>query len=91
MADVIATIRIMPDSPETPLDKIEEDAKKLIEADKSIVHKTERKPVAFGLNSIDIMFTRDESLGSFDELEKSISDMENVSSVETIDVRRAIG
>jgi translation elongation factor EF-1beta len=36
-------------------------------------------------------FVMDESLGSADELEAKINELEDVQSVETVDVRRAIG
>jgi len=92
MAKVIITLKIMPDSPETDLDKIEEQTKILITefAGKGEM-KTEQEPIAFGLKALKILFVADEAKGSTDELETKINLIEGVSSVETTDVRRAIG
>ena len=92
MAQAIITLKIMPVSPESDLDRIKEDAVKQInqfagEGDMKI----EEQPVAFGLKSIQIIFVMDESLGSTEDLESKISANENVASVEVTDVRRAIG
>ena len=92
MANVIITIKIMPDSPDANLGRIEQQAIKEI---KDFVGSTEIKrelePVAFGLNALKIIFVMDENLGSTEELENNISRIENVNSVEVVDVRRAIG
>ena len=92
MAKVIITLKIMPDSPETDLDKIEEQTKILIaEFAGETETKTEQEPIAFGLKALKILFVADEAKGSTDELETKINLIEGVSSVETTDVRRAIG
>jgi len=92
MAKVIITLKIMPDSPETDLDKIKEQTKILItEFAGEGEMKTEQEPIAFGLKALKILFVADEAKGSTDELETKINLIEGVSSVETTDVRRAIG
>ena len=92
MATVIITLKIMPKSPETDLIKVEKEAKKLITdfAGKTET-KTEQEPIAFGLKALKIIFVMDESKGATDELEKKISELKDVNSVEVTDVRRAIG
>lgn len=91
MAIVIVTLKIMPGSPDSDLDAITEAAKAMIVEHGAQVHKTENKPVAFGLQSINIMFSMDESKGSTDALEEKIAGIESVNSVDVIDVRRAVG
>ena len=92
MADVIITLKIMPESPEIDLDKIEEESKKKIEEFAGEGEtKSEKVPLAFGLNSLNIIFVMDESKGSPDPVEESIKAIEGVQSVEVIDVRRALG
>jgi elongation factor 1-beta len=92
MAQAIVSLKIMPDSPEADLAKIEEGIKKsIIEFAGEGEIKVEEQPVAFGLKSINIIFVMDESIGSTESLETAIADIENVSSVEVTDVRRAIG
>lgn len=92
MARVVVTLTIMPESPDVDLSHIEEHAKKEISA---FVGKTEfkveKKPVAFGLQSLNIMFVMDEAKGSTEALEKKIAVIPTVNSVEVTDVRRTIG
>ena len=92
MANAIATIRIMPESPDVDLKHIEKEALKVILnfAGKGDT-KTEVIPVAFGLKSVNITFIMDEKLGSPDSIEGQLQSIDGVNSVETIDVRRAIG
>lgn len=92
MAQIVVTLRIMPESPEVDLHRVESDAKSEI---KNFCHtqqfKTSIEPVAFGLNVLNIIFTMDESIGSTEELEKNIQTIDGVNSVEVSDVRRAVG
>ena len=92
MTNVIVTMKIMPDSPEISLSKIEADAKKKIidfagEGDM----KMEEEPIAFGLKALKIIFIMDESLGSTEKIEEDVAEIEGVKSVEITDVRRAVG
>lgn len=91
MASVILTLKIMPASPEVDLAQIEEQAKKLVEQFGADWGKCETEPVAFGLKCLKPMFVLDEGKGSPDDLEKEISEIEGVQSVDVIDVRRTIG
>ncbi len=92
MAKAIVTIKIMPESPETDLEEIQKQSTTKIEAySDSVEVKPEIEPVAFGLKALKLSFIMDESLGSPDDLEKDISEVEGVNSVEVVDVRRAVG
>jgi len=92
MANVIVTLKIMPESPEINLKDIESDILKEIKNFAGETEtKTEVEPVAFGLKSLKIIFVMNENKGSTDELENRISVLEGVNSVEVTDVRRAIG
>ena len=92
MAQVVATIKIMPKSPEIDLGKIEEESKlKIKEFSGNEEMKTEQEPIAFGLTALKITFVMDEDKGSPDSLEEELKQIPGVNSVETIDVRRAIG
>ena len=92
MGTAIATLRIMPESPDSDLKKIEDAAMKLIVsfADER-QKKVDVQPVAFGLKSINITFLMDEKKGGTDTLEAQISDIPEVQSVELVDIRRIIG
>jgi len=92
MAKLIITLRIMPDSPEADLDNIEKEAIKEIKKFSGETElKREIEPVAFGLKALRIIFVSDESKSNLDELENNIKLINNVNSVEIVDVRRAIG
>ena len=92
MADVIVTLKVMPESPEVDLAKLQEEIQKhILEFAGEGEIKFSEEPVAFGLKSVNIIFIMDESLGSPDALEETIKGLEGVQSVEVTDVRRAIG
>ncbi|MFH0868448.1 MAG: elongation factor 1-beta [Candidatus Woesearchaeota archaeon] len=92
MAQVVITLKIMPESPEVDLNKIEQEAKaKIIDFSQNKEMKTEQEPIAFGLKAIKIIFVMEESKGSTDALEEQIKTISGVNSVEVVDVRRAIG
>ena len=93
MAQVIVSLRIMPDSPEADLKAITDAATQKInefskdDGDKKI----EEVPVAFGLKALQILFVMDEDIGSTDPLENDLATIEHVQSVQITDVRRAMG
>ena len=92
MAQVVVTLKIMPESPEVDLGNIETEAKaKIQDFSQTPEMKTEQEPIAFGLKALKITFVMDESKGSTDSLEESIKNIDGVNSVEAVDVRRAIG
>ena len=82
----------MPQSPEVNLSELEKKAKhEIVKFCNSEEFKTEIQPVAFGLKSLTIFFVMEEDIGSTEKLEQKIAEIENVESVEVIDVRRAVG
>ncbi len=92
MANVVVTLKIMPESPDTDLKLIEEQALSRIRnfaGDKET--KTIQEPIAFGLKALKIIFVMNESNGSPDPLADEISKLNGVNSAEVVDVRRAIG
>ncbi|MFH1455346.1 MAG: elongation factor 1-beta [archaeon] len=90
MAQAILTIKIMMESPEVDLSKVEEDSKKLILELEGEVGKVEIEPIAFGLKALKLYIVMDESIGS-DVFEEKLKTVENVQSVEVVDFRRALG
>ena len=92
MARVIVSLKIMPQNTEVDLAELESKAKKaVVEFCNSQEFKISIEPIAFGLNALNIIFVMEESKGSTEELEKKISQIEGVESIEVTDVRRAIG
>ena len=91
MGFTLVKIRILPSSPETSLEKIENSIKEIIEKiDKKTGLKFEKDPIAFGLNALILTFSWPEEK-ELDKLENSIREVENVNSAEVIDMRRALG
>lgn len=91
MAQVVITFRIMPETVEVNLTKLKEEATKLINAAGGDVGRSAIEPIAFGLNSLNLIFVWPEQKGSTDKLEESIKKIKGVMNVEVTDVRRAIG
>ena len=91
MAEVIVTLKIMPESVDVDLEAIEHKVKQAVADFGGEVGKVEHKPVAFGLKALMIYFVMDESIGSTEKLENIIAEFHGVNSVEVTDVRRAIG
>ena len=91
MAQVIVTMKIMPDDPEVDLKRLKEEAEKMITHFGGNLGKAEEEPIAFGLKAVALMFVMNESIGSTDSLEDQVRNLEGVNSVEITDVRRAIG
>jgi len=92
MANSIVTLKIMPESPSIDLGKIESEVKKaIVKYAGEGETRTSIEPIAFGLKALKIIFVVDEKKGGTDNLEKNISKIKGVNSVEVVDVRRAIG
>jgi elongation factor 1-beta len=91
MYNMVATLRIFPESPEVDLDSLEESVKTLVPSQMEF-HKIEREPIAFGLTALNVfVLTTDDEKGDITPLEESIQKLDNVSQVEVIDVRRTLG
>ncbi len=93
MATVVITLKLMPESPDVDLDKLSEVVLGKIKefVGEGVETKVEKEAIGFGLSALKVLFTMDESKGDTEPLEAKIKDLEDVNSVEVIDVRRAIG
>jgi len=83
-------IRIMPTSPEVDLEKLKKTARVIIERMGGKNCNFEEEPIAFGLRAIIAFFAWPEEL-ELESLERFLNKIEEVSSVQTIDMRRAFG
>jgi elongation factor 1-beta len=90
MANAVITIKIMPESPEIDLAKLEQECKTVISEFGGDVGKVEKEPVAFGLVSVSLIFVMDETKGT-EELEAKLSAVDGVQSASVTDFRRALG
>lgn len=96
MASVIVTIKLMPTGPDVDLDKVYDEACKHVRNFVDQKHKDgeirkQMEEIGFGLKSLKLIFVMDENIGSTEKLEEHLKKVPNVESVETTDVRRAIG
>jgi elongation factor 1-beta len=90
MANAIVKLKIMPSSPEADLEKIQEEVRTLLDEDEEENIKFEKQPIAFGLNALFFTFMWPEEK-DLEGLEEKLKQIENVRSVEVVDMRRAIG
>ncbi|MGV8152387.1 MAG: elongation factor 1-beta [Candidatus Nanoarchaeia archaeon] len=90
MGTALVKIKIMPESPSVDLSKIEADARAIVEKITKMPLRVEKEPIAFGLVALIVTFAIDESL-DMNPVEESLRAIENVSSSEVIDFRRAFG
>jgi len=90
MANVLVTIKILPESIDVSFSWLSEQIEPKIAAVGKIL-KSEKEPIAFGINALLITFLMDENKGSTEKLEEEIAAVQGVSNVDVVDVRRAVG
>ncbi len=91
MATAGIQFKIMPENLETDLEKLKTEIQKKVETFKSgVFEEVKEEPIAFGLKALIITIALSEDEES-DTVEKALSEIEGVSSVELIDYRRVIG
>jgi elongation factor 1-beta len=83
-------IKLMPTSPDVDLEKIKADAQAVIEGEKGQHTRFEEEPIAFGLKAVILGFDMPEEQ-ELDPFESKLAKIENVNSVQVIDMRRAFG
>ena len=93
MATAILKIKLMPESLETDLEKIKQEVESKIKEHGGAMNPTtpfEEQPIAFGLKALIATFAWPEEKDT-DLAENSLREIAGVSSIETIDYRRAVG
>lgn len=90
MADMIVTFKIMPEEPDTDLNKIFEDFKRFVEKEGGKTGSPKIQEIAFGLKSLEISFAINESKGT-EIFEDVARNLDGVGSVEVIGITRALG
>lgn len=87
MGEVVATIKLMPESPEVDLAVIKENIEKSI-PEGTELHKIDEEPIAFGLVALNVTIIVDDGEGGTEKAEEVFSQLDDVASVEVVDVRR---
>ncbi len=90
MGTALLTIKIMPTSPEVNLEEIKEKAQVVVEEGKGRKCRFEEEPIAFGLKAVMVFFDIDEEQ-ELEPIEQGLRKIQNVSSAEVTDMRRAFG
>lgn len=91
MGFVLITYRLMPEAIETDLDKVRGEVELIVNKFGGKIEKVDKEPVAFGLVSLIIVISLNESITNLDPLEDLLRNIEGVESAESIDVRRMVG
>lgn len=90
MAIAAVITKIMPNSPDTNLEKIKEEAKELMEKEGAKNISFSEEEIAFGLKAIMMKMAWPEEKDT-GIIESAVSKIENVSSAQITDYRRAFG
>lgn len=83
-------MKIMPSSPSVDLKLIEKNAEEIINSMHKTQVKIEEEPIAFGLKAIILYFAWNDEI-DIEKLEAELQKIENISSVEVMDIRKAFG
>ena len=75
----------MPDGPEIDLEVLKKTISDTIPTNAKL-NKIEEKPVAFGLKALEVQIILDDRKGGAEEIEKFLTEIKNVQSVETIHI-----
>lgn len=84
MGKVIITFKIMPESPETDLEKIKKEIKSMKNAGE--VKDFKEEPLAFGLKSLTVLSVFPDEGGIAEKAETALSKVKGVQSVEAVGV-----
>jgi len=90
MGTAAVIVKIMPSSPEANLEQIEQKARQVMETEGAQNISFTQKDIAFGLKAIMLKMAWPEEK-STDIIENKLAEIENVSSVNIEDYRRAFG
>jgi len=89
MGQVGIKLKIMPESPDTDLNAIKQEAKSKVEKEQGILNNYEEEPIAFGLKALIATITFPEEKDQ-EILVEIFKKQPGVSSVEVIDYRRLL-
>jgi len=90
MAVAAIRIKLMPDSPDTDLDKVKQAIEEKIRELDSILNSIDEEPIAFGLKALIVTVAWKEEKDT-SILEDAMRNIEGISNVDIVDYRRAFG
>ncbi len=89
MASVLAKIKIMPKSPEVDKEQLKEKVKKVLETQDVAIRGLFDEPLAFGLYTVYVVIEMKEREGGTEPIENALAEIDDVESVETVEVSLA--
>ena len=87
MGKIIIAFKIFPSESSVDLNLLKEKISKKL-SDIASIHKFTEEPIAFGLSALVVNMVLPETEGILDEAEKKLTDMEEVSQIQTLGVNR---
>ncbi len=87
MGEVLATIKVMPDSPERDLEQLKADIKAVIPEDAEL-HEIQEEPIAFGLVALNTQVIVDDGEGGTESTEAALQNVEGIESIQVTGVGR---
>jgi len=90
MGIALITLKIMPTSLEASLEEIKEKSKDIIEKNEGKIGEFKEEPIAFGLKAVIVSFELDESK-ELEAIEEELKKIEEINSIQVVDMRRAFG
>lgn len=85
MADVAVTVKLMPDSAEVDLGKLEAAVREKVK-----VHSVKREPIAFGLEALVLITIVPDAEGGTENLEKTLANIPGVGNVQVVGLTRLL-
>ncbi|XRO75993.1 elongation factor 1-beta [Methanocaldococcus sp. 28A] len=89
MATVLAKIKIMPTSPEVNKEELKKKIKEVLEKQDVVIRGLFDEPLAFGLYAIYTVIEMEEREGGTEPIENALAEIDDVESVETVEVSLA--
>jgi elongation factor 1-beta len=83
LGEVGIVYKVMPDGPEIDLEVLKKNISDVIPQNAKL-NKIEEKPVAFGLKALEVQIIINDREGGAEEIEQALNDIENVQSVEVL-------
>lgn len=90
MGNMSVKIKLMPSSVKTNLEEIKEKSKAILEKKGGKNVHFEEELIAFGLKAVIVFFVWPEEK-ELESIEKSLEEIENINSLQVLDLRRTIG
>ncbi|MCK5602467.1 elongation factor 1-beta [Candidatus Pacearchaeota archaeon] len=90
MGTMLIKIKLMPSGAETNLDDLKTKVQPIVEAAEGKKITFEEEPIAFGLKALIVGFDLDEK-SELEVIENKLTELDEVTSAEVADMRRAFG